>query len=497
MSVLKNRYWKFVLLISTMGSVDAVADIGQDLDNFVSNMNAQSSMTAAQNFEAQGYRYATGGRFLMRAPTQPIRLGTFKAPNYRIGGCGSIDLFGGSMSFISANELVNTLQNIGSSALPSYAFMLAMRVISSQITDSLQEVFDWMQKMNNLQTSTCEAASWAFNSALNGQLLSRDQNICIDQAMHSNGETYFDASRRCTIAGSGREGTLNTPEAKEKGFINGNLAWYILTKANMFPNDLDMREAIMSLTGTLVLTKEDAGGNIANGDENAQPTAKYYKSVLKNPPEPVPANYLNLMDAMLYGGATDVYRCFDGQGMHECQDVRRRVVNWDDGTNTVGNYVDDALVPRARGILESIFYKIRNKQNITNQERNWVNATSLPVYRLLTVGAALKGDSGLSFVDGAAQAMAIDFFNQYMNQLIDTMISNAHDPLYDPYGEGFRASLYDLKEIVQDLYDNSKGTIERGLQMAENVQFYERLAVSSMPNSIQASLAWAGQFNAE
>jgi len=499
MNKVKTKATKQQLLTFLVGmfiASIAFADIVQDLDTFVNNMNGQSSITNAQTIERQGYRYMTGGRFMSRFPSKSMQLATFKAPNYRVGGCGSIDMFLGGISFISANELVNTLQQIGSNAIPSYAFMLAMRTISSQITDTLQEAYGWMQKLNNLNTSTCEAAAWAVNSLASQELLSQEQTLCMDQQMRINGVTYSEAKERCGITQSQRNGTLNSNEVHEQAFTVGNLAWIVIDKANMFPTDLDMREVLMSITGSIIKKKE-LNGVTNQTDENAQNKADPLVSLLVNKYQSPNGPDSSMLDAILFGGTAEIYNCQNGRGRYECTDVTTRNVTFDNGTATPGVYADDALVVRARNILMDIFNKIRTKVETTQQERVWINSTTLPVYRLLTVGASLRGESGGMIVEEAAQAMAIDFFYAYLQQILDALQNYTNDPSLKNDAEAYRKQLKIAREVLGRKYKQAETSINRAMQMADTIRFYEQLAVASMPKNIQMSLTWSNQFNAE
>jgi conjugative transfer pilus assembly protein TraH len=65
-------------------------------------------------------------------------------------GCGGIDLFAGSFSYISADQFMAMIKNIGNNAL-GYAFKLAIDAVDPMIgnvLDKLREASEAMNSMN-------------------------------------------------------------------------------------------------------------------------------------------------------------------------------------------------------------------------------------------------------------------------------------------------------------------------------------------------------------
>lgn len=496
---MSNRLFKktAITFISAVFGVmlgTANADMTDDLNNFVDNIGGVSSSTNAQIVERQGYRYATGGRFMIRAPSEQISLGSIKFPNYRTGSCGSIDVFNGALSFVSANELVTTLQNVGSNALPSYAFMLALRTISSQITDTLQETFGWMKKLNEMNISSCEAAAWAVNSAVSGQALSREQAQCIDRLVTTTNMEYSEAKAECGITGSGRNSTLNNNESKTLDFIEGNMAWIMMHRAGVFANDIQLREALMSITGTITKTKVVNNGGVdvyAPNDENARIKTQHHNSILFSRKG---NGADNLLDAIMHGGNATIFDCQDATlDEFGCKMIGERNITFDQD----GNAALPGLLPRSRVILDSIYTKIRNKQDLTVNELDWITSTSMPVYRLLTVGASLRGQTGEMIVEDAAQAMAWDYLREYLAQMFEVMIDATDEGMYGEESKDFKEKLLEAKKAVNDYVQKTQTRVEATLTMVDRIQFYEKLAISSMPSNIQTSLTWNSGYGGE
>lgn len=476
------------VLVAMSISNNLAATVEADLNNFVSNIGGTSSITPASNFESQGYKYYTGGRISVRHPVKNVKLGSFKAPSYRVTGCGAIDMFGGSMSFVSANELVNTLKSIAGDALPSFLFMLAMRTVSSQISTTLQDVFSWMEEINKLSTNTCEAASWAANSAASGKMLSREQNNCINKRMESSAESYSEARQSCGTEGN-RAATLNTPEAKKNDYISGNLAWMVMNKIPSLATDTAMKELLMSITGTLVLSHvtTDAMGNDIDDESNedAKPIRKLYPSLFFSPFEV--SDEKTLMDVLLNGGQVFIYKCTDTTDCYQMTGENSLVLdNASDGDDT-----NDALLPRARKVMDSIYTKIRTRGTPDATDMEFINSLTFPAYRMITVAAMMRGTAGYELVEEAAQTAAADWLHSYVDKLFKSVELYAKDPEFNEEGEKYYNQLKDVTKRIRDIRDDMQNSLVRTAQISERIQMYEKLVISGMSASMKDSLSWS------
>ncbi|MBL7372719.1 conjugal transfer protein TraH, partial [Escherichia coli] len=72
-------------------------------------------------------------------------------------GCGGIDLFAGSFSFINASEIVAMLKATANNAL-GFAFKLAIDSVSPEIGKVMDEFSQKAQLLNQMNISSCETA---------------------------------------------------------------------------------------------------------------------------------------------------------------------------------------------------------------------------------------------------------------------------------------------------------------------------------------------------
>ena len=87
-------------------SITAQASVSSDLTNFFNKTGYASNVTSPMAFESQASGYFGGGSLFVRSQVREYRLVHLSMPTYR-AGCGGIDLFTGSFSFLSHEKLVD------------------------------------------------------------------------------------------------------------------------------------------------------------------------------------------------------------------------------------------------------------------------------------------------------------------------------------------------------------------------------------------------------
>ena len=132
-------------------------DLNTEVTNMFNNLGAVGNYTAPGAFKGQTFNTFTGGNLYLRSPNRTYQLAAIQFPSAK-GGCGGIDLFGGSFSHISAAEFRNMLRNI-TAALPGIAFQLALESVSpllGGLTKWAKGLETWI---NNARVNSCETAT--------------------------------------------------------------------------------------------------------------------------------------------------------------------------------------------------------------------------------------------------------------------------------------------------------------------------------------------------
>ena len=98
----------------------------------------------------------TGGGLSIHNRIVSSNLLSIAPPDWR-GGCGGIDFFGGSFSFINADQFVQLMRAIAANAA-GYAFSIAIDTISAQIGLNIKNLVHEIQQWVRLLNNSCEAA---------------------------------------------------------------------------------------------------------------------------------------------------------------------------------------------------------------------------------------------------------------------------------------------------------------------------------------------------
>jgi conjugative transfer pilus assembly protein TraH len=343
-------------------------DLNTEVNNMFNNLGAIGNYTAPGAFRGQTFNTYTGGSLMMRTPNKVYQLAAIEFPSAK-AGCGGIDVFGGSFSHISATEFKNMLRNI-TAALPGIAFQLALEAVSpllGGLTKWAKGLETWI---NNARINSCETAKAIVSTAADAVGYS-SQETCADLAVDMGLETDRDAARR--RCGTDRASILSSarssgdPKVRNKAPFVGNLTWKALQSTGTYLDDQE-RELIMSMVGTVIFYSEEA-----NRD-----------------PDPI-APTLTSISELLYGqsaaAGTDVT-----QHLLRCNDYS----NCDVVTlNT--SYTHTPFTAKVETLMRSIADKIATRTAIPNNsaEVGFVNQTTEPIYKMLSIGATIPG-SGLS-----------------------------------------------------------------------------------------------------
>jgi conjugative transfer pilus assembly protein TraH len=132
------------------------ADVGSSMDSFLSDVGGAANVNGPTAFQGQSAGYYSLGNVWTRFPQKTTNLANLQLPRAR-AGCGGIDLFAGSFSFINASEIVAMLKAVANNAV-GFAFSLAIDTVCPECSKIMQEFAQKAQLMNNLNINSCELA---------------------------------------------------------------------------------------------------------------------------------------------------------------------------------------------------------------------------------------------------------------------------------------------------------------------------------------------------
>lgn len=242
----------FFILALVFGHAQA-AGVSSQLDNLFSEMSAYTEPGSYETQRRNGYQ---GGRFTYRNPIVNQNLIALELPSAK-GGCGGIDVFGGSFSFVNSDQIIQLVRAVASNA-KGYAFNVAMDNMCPGCIKWMNELQTKIQKLNGDLSNSCQLAQGLVNDANNFLAAKTQEDMQWnsvatvegigtdfgDLAKHiGNGATAV--ARMATanpIAVDQASGALVYKQLKE----NGVNLWFS-------SGDEELIETILSMTGSVVI----------------------------------------------------------------------------------------------------------------------------------------------------------------------------------------------------------------------------------------------------
>jgi conjugative transfer pilus assembly protein TraH len=395
-----KRYFSQVLVILVMTLPPTYAGIGEDLMLFFKSAGMASNVTTPGSFQDQAAGFYTGGSIVTRNAVRNAQIATVQMPGFR-AGCGGIDLWMGGFSHIKSDQLVEMLRNIGSAAA-SYAFMLAMQTVSPQIYNILNEINNLASQINQTNINTCEVAA----TAVGGMWPKSDQaNKHLCQAMGSNLGAFSDwsAARQGCGAGGDREKVFrergSDPRYKDMFVGEFNLAWKAIQANDFLKADRELAQLFLTLVGSIIVR---SGGAQTSYYKERTVGDKSYEVITL----PGHADRDDVITGLLMGGSTPIYICHDETCLHS----NLSKVNLSD---------NHALHKRVHKILESLVQKIYEDGEPTSEEKDFLNSTKLPVFKMLNVLTAFRKGHAPLDIHQYADLIALDVLYKYILEVID------------------------------------------------------------------------------
>ncbi len=378
-----------ILGLITMAFVSlSHAGVKEDLEQFFISRGQSVNVTEGGAYRDQMGSYFTGGSLMTRAKATNADLMSLQMPSFN-SGCGGIDLFMGGFSFINAEAFMQMARNIGSNAL-SYGFSLALQTVTPQIKSIIDRLMAVAQDANNMNINSCQ-----MGAALVGGLWPKSdassQLLCNAMGTSKNIFTDYAAARQGCGAG-GQRGTVNSQKSPEFQDILGdefNLAWKALKKHVLFQQDNELAELFMSLSGSFIAKK---------GAGHIQP--RYLPPLIDNE---------NLLSGLVNGGQVHLYHC-DNPDENACLNPIKRTVNIPP---------QEAFLAKVDRFINELNRKLKTDEASTAAEKDFVNSTHLPIFKILTIQTAFKPDNSPLQLSDLSEVIAYDILLKYLDRVVD------------------------------------------------------------------------------
>lgn len=257
-----NRIIKVILATTTiMFSVSASSGLNDAFSDAFSDITVQSG--GGGTYELNGRTLHSAGYVRIRIPVvaspNPVR---FQAPGIK-GGCNGFDIYGGSFSYISEDEILDWLNAVieNSGALVTYMFITYLQEQCSVCSEVMQTLYAMQDMLNMTMQDSCTTAT-AMVDGLQGALDDKespawdsytqgikDSTKNFSQQMEDTYDDAVDVMKK--LQGSVVEvAQAAVPDAtkRNKEFYGGNMLYWVV-------EETEALEQFKVLLGNSSLTK--------------------------------------------------------------------------------------------------------------------------------------------------------------------------------------------------------------------------------------------------
>ena len=384
-----------------LASMSAHADISSAMNDA---FNSMSNFTRPGVFESQRRGVISGGSYYEREPVVSTDILSMQLPSVR-AGCGGIDFFGGSFSFINADQFVQLLRAVAANA-KGYAFQIALEYASPSIANTINYLQSIIQKMNDAFGNSCRLAEGIVTdtaNALGADIRNRSSISGTISGLFTDIGSAFTRS----------EGTdpisqqTNLPPAEKEKFV-GNVVWQQLKNHNVARllvsatnDEEDEYEQIMSITGTAVINDPTDSGD---GEQS-------------NPVSPYPP-LITLEDLVEGSDNVRVYQCRDADdGCKNISNIPGAIPSLKDLVlrALIGDVSDDGTI--SDGLLGKFG---RYQENELTQAEANVASNLFPGAAAMIRNLAINdGQQGREIATDFSYAIAIEWSFNYIRDILN------------------------------------------------------------------------------
>lgn len=396
------------MLLAFTASPAAAGGLSGALDGFLDNWEGQMTVTYPGFYEGQKRGYLSGGALRLRFPNispQPMAL---QLPSLK-AGCGGINFFGGSFSFINTDRFTEYLQAIAQNAA-GMAFNMALTTLCPQCASVLKGLEDIARQVNASMGSSCQVArSLLKTTASQGVMNAVRYEACSGiNAATGAFQDWFGGKYECQQNGNAvwnaneaikdKEAADGKPPEEPSQKLVQNIFWeaWIGVGVGLSQDQADFEalgEQMMSLYGTVVLSFD---GNKKQHVARKVPTIE--------------------VTEMLNGWEADkkIWTCTD-------------------------NYVDclkveERDVPTSyKGLIDTIYEKVQlYKVDLQARTRAVVDTVYLqtpvagvPLYRLIVNAAEVEAVQQ-AIIDKGSRWVALELLGSWTKQIEQQIYSQIH-----------------------------------------------------------------------
>lgn len=269
----------------TFSQITYAGGIQSSIESVYKKLGGEVVSTRPNAYKGQKAGHFTGGSMYFSKAKKNRTLISVNMPEINLDkSCYNQGVLNfGGMSFISGEELINKLKNIGQQAGMMFVY-LGMSSISPVIGETLQEVYSKLQEVGGFLSDECQTAKQIVSFM--GDKMSQHSEVAksLVAKYDMNNGNKKDLSDSYKNFHKNKSDTLDKAGAKDERLIleNINIAWNAISKLKI--QDKELKKLMMTISGTVIIR--------ANKDNT--PSFQYISSGISSS---------SLLEGLLAGGA--------------------------------------------------------------------------------------------------------------------------------------------------------------------------------------------------
>tara|TARA_R110001606_G_scaffold233942_1_gene381542 strand:- start:42208 stop:43635 length:1428 start_codon:yes stop_codon:yes gene_type:complete len=439
--------------------------VAGEMENFFNNNGGHVNVTGPTGYQGQSAGYYTGGSIWARTPVKSVNPINIQLPKAS-GGCGGIDLFAGSFSFINTDQIVSLLKATANNAL-GFAFQLAIDAISAEIGGVMKDMAAKIQSINEFNMNSCEEAQalvGAVFPAIEGASSTICQTVGVEDGIFSD----MARSRHGCSTGGERDSTLaGSADPRTEIVKPRNYTWHALRSRGI---DTEYAEFLMSLIGTAIYSRP------ANAGEDEPGVWRYEHAAEEG-----------VFQELLSGdsaGGIEVLDC-DTTAAEGCLDPGYKVLS----VTEAQSFYNLTLTE-----IQNIQANLEAAQPLSTQQIAFINSTTVPIYKILLVNeAAIGGGLNANELRYLSDIIAVDMLVRFIRNAITTVEraqSMAQVPASPQMAE-WRDQTKRIRSILRDKEHEVSERLNKMQQIVERTLLLERTLKNKIAPQLAASLNYA------
>jgi conjugative transfer pilus assembly protein TraH len=323
----------------------------------------------------------------------------------------------------------------------------------------LKQAKDFLQKIasdvNSANMSSCQAAQGIIGGLWPVSQLS-NQKICQDIAGDDNIFSDWASSRQgCTVGGQG-DSVTSRANANEKDQVlkNKNLIWDALGRNHLFDGNRQLKELVMSIVGSIIF---NSAGQV---------------TILT----PMVDNR-DVITVLMRGGTAKIYGC----------DEPDLCLGPTVASVTISS--NNALATLVQNIMLSMNQKLTDDTGLSDQEKGFLNTTSVPVLKYLTNSQSM-GQSPTYLIQ-VADYIAQDLMIQYLQELVKQASQSLAGKNFPEQAAGeLRQNVAQAQQLLANMKLQSAADQNALDGIDRNMQYLQQQVSTIISTSYQGNYRW-------